>query len=121
MGNSNARKTFAENLKRYAKESGKNQSQIAAALGCSSSTVSDWFAGNKYPRPERMVRLAELLKVPLSVLTDGEKIPPTLTEEEPMNPDIRLIARAGKKMTAEETQALLKYAQFMFPEAFNDG
>ncbi len=36
------------------------------------------------------------------------------------NPDIRMIARAGKKMTPEQAQTLRKYAQFMFPEAFND-
>ena len=36
------------------------------------------------------------------------------------NPDIRMIARAGKKMTPEQAENLRKYAQFMFPEAFND-
>lgn len=36
------------------------------------------------------------------------------------NPDIRMIARAGKKMTPEQAENLRKYAEFMFPEAFND-
>ncbi len=36
------------------------------------------------------------------------------------NPDIRMIARAGKKMTPEQAENLRKYAQFMFPEAFKD-
>ena len=36
------------------------------------------------------------------------------------NPDIRMIARAGKKMTPEQAENLRKYAQFMYPEAFED-
>ena len=36
------------------------------------------------------------------------------------NPDIRMIARAGKKMTPEQAENLRKYAQYMFPEAFDD-
>lgn len=36
------------------------------------------------------------------------------------NPDIRLIARAGKKMTQEQSKNLRKYAEYMFPEAFKD-
>ncbi len=40
--------------------------------------------------------------------------------QETLNPDIRMIARAGKKMTPEQAENLRKYAQFMFPEAFKD-
>lgn len=36
------------------------------------------------------------------------------------NPDIRMIARAGQKMTSEQAETLRKYAQFMFPEAFKN-
>lgn len=36
------------------------------------------------------------------------------------NPDIRMIARAGKKMTPEQAENLRKLAQYMFPEAFKD-
>lgn len=41
-------------------------------------------------------------------------------EAEIKNPDIRMIARAGKKMTPEQAENLRKYAQYMFPEAFED-
>lgn len=36
------------------------------------------------------------------------------------NPDIRQIARAGKKMTPEQAENLRKYAEFMYPEAFKN-
>ncbi len=36
------------------------------------------------------------------------------------NPDIRMIARAGRKMTKEQAELLRRYAEFTFPEAFKD-
>ncbi len=42
------------------------------------------------------------------------------TRIEITNPNIKMIARAGKKMTPEQAENLRKYAQYMFPEAFED-
>lgn len=54
------------------------------------------------------------LNLDAKTLLEGEKY------EESSNPDIRMIARAGKKMTPEQAENLRKYAEFMFPEAFDD-
>lgn len=62
------------------------------------------YAGTYYTVPAKNIK-----KSPTS---NGER----LTE----NPDIRMIARAGKKMTPEQAENLRKYAQYMFPEAFKD-
>ena len=35
-------------------------------------------------------------------------------------PDVRLIARAGRKLSPEQRDNLLRYMRFMFPEAFED-
>lgn len=57
---------------------------------------------------------------------EWERIQKEIDEEamkessEVLSPDIRMIARAGKKMTPEQAENLRKYAQFMFPEAFKD-
>lgn len=69
MEGSEARKIFSQNLKRISSEKGKTQADIAAALGCSSSTTSDWFSGKKYPRPDKMQRIADFLGVYMSDLT----------------------------------------------------
>lgn len=58
----------------------------------------------------------------LRVDVDGqENAPAQEGEREIVNPDIRMIARAGKKMTPEQAENLRKYAEFMFPEAFKNG
>ena len=38
----NAKQIFAQNLRRYMKERGMTQQDIAEYMGCSGSTVSDW-------------------------------------------------------------------------------
>lgn len=49
-----------------------------------------------------------------------KKTPTQEGEPKIINPDIRMIARAGRKMTPEQAENLRKYAEFMFPEAFED-
>jgi transcriptional regulator with XRE-family HTH domain len=63
-----ARRIFAENLAKYLERSGKTQTELAEYMGCSSSTVSDWYNGNKYPRPDKMQRISEFLGVQMSDL-----------------------------------------------------
>lgn len=69
MPNETAREIFVENLRRLMDARHLNQTDIAAALGTTPSTVSDWCLGKKYPRVDTMQRLADLLEVPMSSLT----------------------------------------------------
>ena len=48
---------------------GISQTDITRALDVSSATVSDWCSGKKYPRIDKMQRLADLLGVKYSTLT----------------------------------------------------
>ena len=42
---------------------GFNQSSIAKTLGVSRETVSQWFKQEKYPRPDKLLKLARLLEL----------------------------------------------------------
>lgn len=65
---SEARAIFADNLRWYSKQSGITQVEIATRLGVSTATVSDWFSGKKYPRPEKAQKLADFLGIRISDL-----------------------------------------------------
>lgn len=58
--------------------------------------------------------------VPTEYAKLGTGVKEYLEFKEAENPDIRMIARAGKKMTPEQAENLRKYAEFMFPEAFEE-
>ena len=64
-----------------------------------------------YKKAEEEDAIRETGKHQQEEMTNTEKI---------KNPDIRMIARAGTKMTDEQAELLRKYAEFTFPDAFKD-
>jgi len=63
------REIFAKNLRFFMEEKGISQADICRELNVSSATASDWCNGNKFPRTDKIQRLADLLGVRLSALT----------------------------------------------------
>ena len=58
------REIFADNLSRLIEESKTlNKAKIAAELGVSRATLSDYTIGKAYPRPSNMAKLCEILGV----------------------------------------------------------
>lgn len=49
---------FANNLNAYMKLHGKSRREVCQALGVSYYTFSDWCNGKKYPRMDKVERLA---------------------------------------------------------------
>ncbi|MBC8534582.1 helix-turn-helix domain-containing protein [Yeguia hominis] len=105
MEGSNVRIIFSNNLNRLAKEKGVTQADIVCALNCSSSTVSDYFSGKKYPRPDKMQKIADLLGVYISDLT-SEKEEPTVCNDKPLNPKAKYLMNLIDSMNDEELDAL---------------
>lgn len=50
---------FAENLKRYMEINKKTRRDVSEALGISYYTVTDWVKGKKYPRMDKVEKLAQ--------------------------------------------------------------
>ena len=55
----NNKNIFATNLKRYMALNEKSRKDISDALGISYYTVTDWVNGKKYPRMDKVERLAD--------------------------------------------------------------
>lgn len=68
-----ARKIFSDNLRRLLAKKGYDQVVLAQEMQVSSSTASDWCTGKKYPRVDKMQRLADWLGVFKSELTEEQK------------------------------------------------
>jgi transcriptional regulator with XRE-family HTH domain len=49
---------FAKNLAHYLNRSGKDQREIAEALGVAPSTFNEWMKAKKYPRIDKIEMLA---------------------------------------------------------------
>lgn len=67
---------FGCNLRRYVEQSGMLSKDVAAAVGVSPATFSEWMNGKKYPRIDKIEMLANLFHIQKSALieepvTDG--------------------------------------------------
>ena len=49
---------FAANLKRYMEQNNKSRRDVSEALGVSYYTLTDWVNGKKYPRMDKVEKLA---------------------------------------------------------------
>lgn len=103
---------IGQKIKVIRKSRGLTQNELALKANISRSYLGDLEGGRYNPSVDTLKAIAGALNTDISeLLDDNENI---------SNPDIRLIARAGKKLNCEQAAALRKYAEFMFPEAFNE-
>lgn len=63
---------FAANLRRYMKESGKSRRDISDAIDVSYYTFTDWVNGKKYPRMDKVERLANYFGILKSDLIEDK-------------------------------------------------
>ena len=61
---------FAKNLTYYIKRHGKEQKEVADAIGVPSSTFNNWVKGNKYPRIDKIEMLANYFGIMKSDLIE---------------------------------------------------
>ncbi len=64
--------TLGESIKKYRKEIGLTQQQLADYLSVSPDLVSKWECGNRRPDYEIVTRLCEIFKVPATELMNYE-------------------------------------------------
>jgi transcriptional regulator with XRE-family HTH domain len=57
------RASFGRALQRARAECGLSQRELAAALGVSQASVSQWLTGQSAPRPERIAELERVLRL----------------------------------------------------------
>lgn len=63
---------FASNLKRYMKENHKNRREVCESIGVSYYTFSDWVNGKKYPRMDKVEKLANYFGILKSDLIEDK-------------------------------------------------
>ena len=113
------REEFAANLNDYAKIYGKSQADLCEETGIPKSTMSQYFSGQRYPRPFQLAIIANCFRNPVAKLI-GEQTPDTERVED-LPIELRIIARRGLMLTPDERKALLRYCTYVYPHAFGDG
>ena len=105
---------FARNLKRIMDITGKNQMDLMNDLNLSSSTVSSWCTGQKFPRMGKIQMLADYFNVLKSDLIEDKDVPPEtyyLNDEARENaqflfenPEYKVLFDASRKVKPEDIE-----------------
>ena len=90
------REIFRKNILRLLRQRGKNQSEVADAIGVSPQTFNTWCQGKAYPRIDKLTELANYFGVFTFELMEEEK-----SKED------------------ERTKRLMKYASLLSDEYFD--
>jgi transcriptional regulator with XRE-family HTH domain len=102
------RENFARALGRARAECGLSQRELAAALGVSQASVSQWLTGQSTPKPERVAELERVLRLaPNALARHLHSAPsselarrPAMTVAEAAEADPRLGEREQRILTA---------------------
>lgn len=83
MTNEWSKKTFARNLSYYMTVSGKSQKELAEIAGVSAPTFNEWIKAKKFPRIDKIQKLADYFGILKSDLIEEK-----MTEEKEKDNDI---------------------------------
>ena len=119
---------FAENLKRYMKLNNKTRKQVCNDLDFSYYTFSDWVNGKKYPRMDKVERLAMYFGIKKSDLIEEKSIERLETEfatefDSQFDIDrkkIWLDATHGQSLNDDEFFKLIEYLKFIVSQRKKD-
>ena len=103
-----SKEIFAKNLKYYMDNSGKNQKEMAVIAGVSTPTFSDWINAKKYPRIDKIEKLANYFGILKSDLIE-EKKPATNDElERELISLFRLVPEESRPLVLSMIKAAVK-------------
>lgn len=83
MTNEWSKEVFSKNLQMYMERSGKTQKELAEIIGVTAPTFHEWVKGKKFPRIDKVQKLADYFGILKSDLIEEK-----LTEEKEKDNDI---------------------------------
>lgn len=95
-----SKEVFARNLRYYMESRGKNQRELADIAGVSAPTVNDWLKGKKYPRIDKIERLADYFGIYKSDLIE-DKRGQDIVDPETAAKNARIAALTQRMRTSE--------------------
>ena len=102
-----SKEVLAKNLQRYLSESEKSQKELAAIVGVSAPTVNEWLKAKKYPRIDKIEKMANYFGILKSdLIEDKEKNTNDFYTDEEIGTKIKE-ARISQKLTQSELGAML--------------
>lgn len=107
MGNEWSKKVFATNLKYYMRVSGKTQKELAEVAGVSAPTLNEWINEKKYPRIDKIQRLADYFGILKSDLIEDKKEKP-IDADDGLSENMRKLIDFAKTVPEDKAALILQ-------------
>jgi repressor LexA len=104
------RDVFSRNLKYQMDLHNKSRQDVSEALGISYFTITSWVNGSKYPRMDKVEKLADYFGILMSDLIEDKKEEPTAQDDGLSEAKRKLIDKI-KKLPEDQVQLLLQVAE----------
>ena len=112
----NNKNIFASNLKRYMELNNKTRREVSEALGVSYYTFTDWVNGKKYPRMDKVEKLAKYFGVLKSDLIEDKKEEATTPEDDGLTENQRLLMQVAKSLSEDQAALALRLLKSLVEE-----
>jgi transcriptional regulator with XRE-family HTH domain len=109
VSNIGNKETFAKNLLYYLEWSGKNQKEVAEAIGVTPASLNEWTKAKKYPRIDKIEMLARYFGILKSDLIEEH------TSKHENTPDERKLTE-GEELLLQLFRQIPEDAQKMYLE-----
>ena len=106
MSNIGNKEILAKNLVFYLRVCGKEQKEVAKAIGVATSTFNDWVKGKKYPRIDKIEMLSNYFGIKKSDLIEDKK--ETASDDIELTEGERILIELFRKLPAEAQKMYLE-------------
>lgn len=115
MNEDEQKRIFSKNLNYYITNSGKQQKEVAKALGISPTTFNTWCVGKIMPNIGKVQRIADYFGIGKSDLLDDNILErdPNTDFEIIFNSDIQIIAKKYLSLDTPRRDMLKNYLDFL--------
>ena len=106
---------FSANLKRYIKDGGYTQIEVAKAIGVNPQALNYWCSGRNLPRMDKVQKLADFFGIRKSDLVDrhDEVTEETIYDILERREDLRDLLYVAVGLSKDNLQLLIKIARLM--------
>ena len=109
---------MARNLAYYVNRSGKTQKELAEIAGVATSTFNDWMKAKKYPRIDKIERLADYFGILKSdLIEDKTKEKPATVEGDELSANKKALMQLVQNCSEEDAGRLLQIMQLFLENA----
>ena len=104
-----SKQVFSQNLRKYMAESGKTQRDLAEIIGVNAPTFNEWVSGKKFPRIDKIQKLADYFGILKSdLIEDKTKKPAT---DDGLTDSQRKLIEFAKTVPEDKAAMILRVMQ----------